>query len=155
VVGWGTAGWALALSTLALVLSIVSVVVTIELWRRSGPRIKVDWKYHYPMYGGNMGPAHIGVTATNKGRGAATISSWGLRVRGEDSRLVDIPPTPGLLPLPHRIEPHDSASWMMPCANIARTMAPRGGGWTLHPFVTLSTGKEITARKPVTPDKLR
>jgi hypothetical protein len=102
---------AVVISICALVVSLVSLGWQVVSWLRTGPVIKVKAHSAMPVVQGVMGDHHTAVTVENRGRGPATVTSWGFVGPNDRSLVTESARLPGVEPLPHRLESHTEASW--------------------------------------------
>lgn len=138
-------GAALAIAIVGLLLGIANSVVGYLMWHRSGPVVRVHSTFAFPVFGASLGEQHVQVNAVNKGRAAAPVSGWGIRLLPalEDVVMFDDQPPPGC-----RIEAHGSMSWRMAVAALEAEAAQRPG-CRPTPWVRLGDGTEILAKEPV------
>jgi hypothetical protein len=70
----------LVLGTLGTLLGLASLITTVVLWRRSGPRVTVEAAVMQLFQGGEQAMTDVvQVTARNTGRAATTIDNWWLQ----------------------------------------------------------------------------
>lgn len=150
VIAIGTAGAALALASLSFVISLASLITTIVLWRRSGPRVRVTTGSAYLVFDGGVDTdtQYIAVEAANVGRAPVTISGWGIQLPG-NAILANVDPAPWLPKLPYRLEAGASVTWHLDAATIRREAGARSVSLdVLRGFVQLATGEKVLARDP-------
>lgn len=88
----------------------------------------------------------MSIEAANTGRLGVSVTQWGA-VLSKDWIYVQLRPLVGNEPLPHRIEPGDSASWWLPLADVRREMAKQGIKEAHVPmFVVLATGERLVTK---------
>jgi hypothetical protein len=145
------AAWSLVIGIIALVVSIVAIGVSVELWRRTGPQVKVRYGHSYPVFEGRPSPEHhLSVTAANTGRSATTVQGWGFQIDGTDATVVTLQPEMWQPRLPYRLEPHASVSWHMKVSELQQSLASTGRvGATIRAIVYLETGEKVLASTPV------
>jgi hypothetical protein len=109
-------------------------------------------KTHYaiPVIAGEMSTQQfLAVSATNRGRSPATITSWGLLLPGGLTTAAESSPLPGVEALPFRIDPYAETSWYIADDEVDRICQTRGFRRAdIRPFVTVSgqgrkTGKPL------------
>jgi hypothetical protein len=88
----------------------------------------------------------INIEASNVGRLGVSVTQWGA-VISKDWIYMHFKPLAGNTPLPHRIEPGDSASWWLPLAELRQQMAKKGIKKADIPmFVKLATGEMLVTQ---------
>jgi hypothetical protein len=102
----------------------------------------------FAAYDTHLGDWCASIEAINSGGSAVTLSGFGYQFP-DGANLVSRAPEPGSTPLPHRLEPHTSATFMMGAEDILGECARRG----IHPsdlksWVQLQTGKTIFGAAP-------
>src|SRR5437867_4494533 len=113
------------ISVIALVVSIASITWSAWTWLRTGPVIKVSTSNAFLAYGSQLSARHLSVNVENRGRGAATVESYGFlvphggKIVGMGTPLFTAPP------LPHRLDSHSSVSWYMPFSDVDRICQER------------------------------
>lgn len=139
------------LAVFALVVSVGSAVSQVILWRLSGPRVVVDWKW--AEIRGKPGRA-IGITARNRGRGPTTIERFGFVCEEDvfDSFLVMSQIEPWRTKVPHRLEPHSAVSWYFHSSDILGRMP--ADTMVLRPFVVDASGERLRAKLSLAPADL-
>jgi hypothetical protein len=101
-----------------------------------------------PTYGDRVGDPHVDITASNKGRLAVTVSSWGLKLP-DGRRMAIVDYAPWSATCPHRLEPGASASWYVLTEAVVGSCAQQGIRYQdLTEWVRLGDGREITAAEP-------
>lgn len=116
-------------------------------FRKSGPSVDVKASMSMPIFGTQMGDPHIQVEATNTGRAPVTLQGWGIALPGDRS-IVMFHALPYSTPLPHRLEPHSSASFFVEVAEIQRGRRETGVPFSqMRPFVSLATGEKRYAKR--------
>jgi len=139
----------LALSILALGLSVVSLGWQVIAWRRGGPVVQVSQ---------GLMPAHVGggdelrVVVRNLGRFATTVDWCSFLVGDTKVRpdvVVVLPETlDGAEPFPFRLEGHSSQIILFDAADLRRRAARiRGGTQPVRAFVQLGNGHHIVCKK--------
>ncbi|GAB2731733.1 hypothetical protein [Streptomyces bullii] len=141
----------LLISIGALLVSVIALVWQFISWLRTGPVIQVRTHYAIPVIGGEMSTEEfLAVSATNRGRSPATITSWGLLLPGGATTAADSAPLPGVEALPFRIDPYAETSWYIANHEVERICHVRGCRRSdIRPFVIVSgqgrkTGKRLT-----------
>jgi len=146
-------------SLTSLLISITAVAVSgasawyshsqiVEMRRQfeqSGPRVEVSSNVGVPM---NLGTSRVqsGVTATNKGRGSASIQNWGFMMdslEGDGGLIFGSMYSIAFGPkVPCTIEGLSSESWFMDRAGLREAVA-NCKGTNVRPFVDLGDGQRI------------
>lgn len=136
----------MALSIIALVLSVVALAWQAWTWLRSGPVIKVTVSQTLPLYPNHAGDWHTSVAAVNSGRAATTITSFGFET-ADGRTLYTSSPAAWSDRLPHRLEPHSSASRHAPTDELTQTCADNSTQYQqLRAWVAGGSGKKVYAR---------
>jgi hypothetical protein len=140
----------LLISLAALAVSIISLVWQFISWLRNGPVIRVKTHYAIPVIAGEMGGSqYLSVSATNRGRAPATITSWGLLLPDDRTTVSNSAPLPGVEPLPFRLDPYAESSWYIAAEAVDQICAD--GGFTheqIRPFVVVA-GQGRRVGKPL------
>ncbi|MGW6009696.1 hypothetical protein [Streptomyces sp. NPDC055210] len=139
----------LLVSLAALAISIIALIWQFITWLRNGPVIHVMTHYAIPVVDGEMSNSqYLSVSATNRGRAPATITSWGLLLPGGRTTVSASAPLPGVEPLPFRLDPYAESSWYI-AADAVDQMC-REGGFTaraLRPYVIVAgQGRRVGKR---------
>jgi hypothetical protein len=103
---------AVILSALALVLSPASLTWQAWSWFRSGPVLRVKVANSFAAVTDDHVEHYISVTAANTGRGATTVTGWGIRLPNGTDYIV-FRPLVFSAQTPARIEPHASATFLI------------------------------------------
>lgn len=136
------------LSVTAIVLSASALGWQVITWRRSGAVVSVTTGTAARTYGDRVGDPHVDITASNKGRSAVTVSSWGLK-HPDGRKMAIFQHAPWSASTPHRLGPGESASWYVLTEAVVGSCAEQGIRYQdLIAWVRLGDGREITARRP-------
>lgn len=138
----------LGIAITGLLLAMLSFAWQVWTHLTSGPRVSIavsnsivpDARPPYDWL--------VCVTATNKGRAAATVANWGFRVPsgGNGHQFERLPWS---AQLPYRLEPQSSVNLHMPVAGLQQTCADEGIDMSsLKAWVRLATGREIRGGPP-------
>jgi hypothetical protein len=92
------------------------------LFRRSAPRISVDWRQALVENSASIEELMIAVSALNKGRAAITIEDWFLELPDKFRLVLETPET-WQPKLPYRLEPKASVKWHYPNEQARRDLA--------------------------------
>lgn len=137
----------MAVSIIALVLSVLSLGWQAWTWLRAGPVVSVAVAQSLPVYRNSAGEWHTTVTATNKGRSAVTVSSWGFALPNGRT-LYTANPAPWSEKLPHRLEPQSSANWHVDTDEIKQACSEHAVRYQdLRAWVSLGNGTKSHSRK--------
>ncbi|MDT9594872.1 hypothetical protein RDV89_17420 [Nocardioides zeae] len=133
--------------------AVAGIGATIYFSRPSKPKVQVEVANAFAAYDTRLGDWCVSVEAINRGGSAVTIAGFGFEFPNQGN-LVPIRTEPGSTPLPHRLEPHASATFLMQAEGILAECAQRG----VHPsrmrsWVRLQTGRTVYgAGPPIEPD---
>lgn len=114
--------------------------------------MKVEVANAFAAYDTKLGEWCVSVEAINCGGSAVTIAGFGFEFPTKGN-LVPIRTEPGSTPLPHRLEPHASATFLMQAEGILAECDQRD----IHPselksWVRLQTGKTVYGSpRPIEP----
>ena len=129
-------------------LGVIGIAVTVWLSRPAKPKVKLEVANAWAAYDEHLGEWCASVEAINTGGVAVTLSGFGYRFPN-GANLVPIAQEPGSTPLPHRLEPHTSATFLMQAEGILQECAARGVTPSqLKSWVRLQTGKTIDGAAP-------
>ncbi|MFC8432237.1 hypothetical protein [Streptomyces sp. NPDC057253] len=139
----------LLISLAALAVSIISLVWQFITWLRNGPVIRVKTYYSIPVVAGQVGNSqYLSVSATNRGRAPATITSWGLLLPDDRAVVTNSAPLPGVEPLPFRLDPYAESSWYIAAEAVDQICTE--GGFThsqIRPYVIVAgQGRRVGKR---------
>ena len=138
----------LALAIIGVVLGFVSFAWQVWIHITSGPRIKLE--VSNSIIPDVQAPYDwlVCVTATNTGRSATTVVSWGFGAP-DGGNVHQFERLPWSAALPHRLEPQSSVDFHMPAAGVRQACAERGIALSaLRAWVRLGTGKRVEGGPP-------
>ena len=127
-------------------LAVLSLWTQSRQFHKSGSVVKVVMR---ACFVGDTDPPRDGMSieASNSGRLGVSVTQCGAAI----SKVWDyvlFRPLVGNEPLPHRIEPGDSASWWIPLADVRREMAKQGITDADMPmFIVLATGERLVTKQ--------
>lgn len=128
-------------------LAVIGIGVTVWLSRPAKPRVRIEVANAWASYGTHLGDWCASIEAINSGA-AVTLSSVGYRFP-DGANLISTAPEPGSTRLPHRLEPHSNATFLMPAEDILAQCAQRGvDPSALKSWVKLQTGKKVFGPPP-------
>jgi hypothetical protein len=136
----------------ALLVALSSLGWQAWTWRRSGAIVRVTANQSLPMYstpaGQQPGDWQVDVTATNKGRGPATVVGWGFRAPGNNN-IVMTEPLPWSSPLPFTLEAGGATgSWYISTDEVMATCRRESvRHQDLKAWVRLSDGRRVYAKR--------
>ena len=132
---------------------VAGIGATIYFSRPSKPKVKVEVANAFAAYDTTLGDWCVSVEAINSGGSAVTVAGFGFELPNKGN-IVPVRTEPGSMPLPHRLEPHASATFLMQAEGILAECARRG----THPsklksWVRLQTGRTVYgSAPPIEPD---
>jgi hypothetical protein len=131
----------------ALALSILGLVVQWLMWTRSGAVIEVEAS-HAVLTAGPVAAA-ITITALNKGRGTAQITSWWIEPVGAPSEAkkwwLNHLGLPGSAELPVMIEGEHQVVWLVPHEALEESCR-RWNVTRVRPCISLGSGRKIAGK---------
>lgn len=139
--------------TLAIAISGFLVAVLSFAWQvwthlTSGPRVSVSVSNSIVPDARAPYDWLVCVTATNKGRAAATVANWGFRIPG-GGNVHQLERLPWSAQLPYRLEPQSSVDLHMPVAGLRQTCAEEQVDMSsLKAWIRLGTGREVVGGPP-------
>lgn len=140
--------WETVFAGIAVVLSVVSILSQIVLWRRSGPVVKVTVNMGFiaSPATGEVSDKLVQVTAYNTGRSPVTVTGWAFELPSGDG-IVLIEQWPGSSPLPCRLEPGSHGFWLIPAQLVMVECKKRSiNPGDLRALVT-ANGRKVYARR--------
>jgi hypothetical protein len=125
------------MSVAALIISVIALLVSAGQWILNGPWIVISSRSGIVVDQPDH-PECLVLIANNRGRLPATIHQWGWLIKG----TLHGPAAWSLGPsLPHRLEGHDEARWMLDYKEaqgwLAQNFPTTRHYWDLVPFVRL------------------
>ncbi|WP_205474450.1 hypothetical protein [Nocardioides sp. SYSU D00038] len=139
----------IAISLVALSLSVVSLAWQAWSWKNSGPVIKVNVSNAVTDAVTGTAEHYVVVEAVNKGRAAATITGWGFGMPdgGNVHKMVPLRISD---PIPHRLEPHSKATYFIEGDALRDVHRDRSIPFNkMRPWVDLASGKRVQCKKSV------
>ncbi|TNC23784.1 hypothetical protein [Amycolatopsis alkalitolerans] len=102
----------------------------------------------FPVFqGSGVGDHYVEVMATNRGRAATTVESWGIELPATNETAIPATQAPWSTSLPHRLEPHSNATFYVLADEVRSIVAQKRTTFRdLRPFVRLSTGQKVYGR---------
>lgn len=129
-------------------LGVVGIGVTVWLSRPAKPKVRVEVANAWASYGDHLGDWCVSIEAISTGGAAVTLAGFGFRFPG-GGNLIATESEPGSTRLPHRLEPHSNATFLMSAEGILHQCAQRGvAPSALKSWVRLQTGKTIFGPPP-------
>jgi hypothetical protein len=131
----------------ALALSVLGLLLQWRMWTRSGAALQVEASYGVLT----AGPVTrvITVTALNKGRGSAQITSWWLEPIGAPDEAkkwwLSHLALPGSAPMPAMIEGEHQVAWLVP-ADAIEASCLQWNVTRVRPCVSLGSGRKIVGQ---------
>jgi hypothetical protein len=138
----------LAIAIIGLLVAMLSFAWQVWTHLTNGPRVSVTVSNSIVPDAPAPYDWLVCVTATNKGRAAATVANWGFRVPG-GGNVQQFQRMPWSADLPYRLEPHSSVDLHMPVAGLRQTcLNEQIDLRSLKAWVRLGTGREVVGGPP-------
>ncbi|MFI6026541.1 hypothetical protein [Amycolatopsis magusensis] len=107
----------LAISLVALLMSVLALSWQVWTWRRSIPRLEVSVAHGTPVFTGAVGRSHTIVEVANQGQADAAVTSFGFEL--PNGLTLEAPRTAAWSSsLPAHLGPNETAGWHVPTASI-------------------------------------
>lgn len=136
--------WTLA----GIALGIGGIAVTILLSRPAKPKIQIEVANAWATFDSHLGDWCASIDAINTGGAAVTLAAFGYRLP-DGGNLISTRYEPGSTRLPHRLEPHSNATFLMAAEGILHECELRGvDPASLKSWVRLQTGKTVFGPPP-------
>lgn len=133
---------------IGLGLGVAGIAVTVALSRPSRPKLRIEVANAWVSFGTHLGEWCASIEVINTGGTAVTLSGFGYKFPN-GANLVPIAAEPGSTPLPHRLEPHTSATFLMQAEGILSECSHRGvDPSNLRSWVSTQTGKKVFGAAP-------
>lgn len=112
------------------------------------PKVRIEVANAWASYDTHRGDWCASINAINSGSAAVTLAGFGYRFP-DGGNLISTRSEPGSALLPHRLEPHVNATFLMSAEGILHECSQRGvDPSALKSWVRLQTGKIIFGPPP-------